>query len=157
MPELTQYGILPPGIHEMNMDEVGRLFGNIPKSSHRLALFEKLTKYIKQLQTLPIGIAIIVDGSFVMTCVEMPKDIDVILVMPKEWSKTIEKISPECYNLLSSMAVEAEFTGIHLFVADEHSPLYHSWIRQFSNIKGDWHFMFDIPYNMSKGLIRITL
>ena len=109
------------------------------------------------MRTLQLGVALIVDGSFIMPCVETPRDIDVILVMPKEWRMAVEKIPPECYNLLSPVRVEAEFDGIHLFVAAESSPLYHSWIRYFSKIKGDWRFVFDIPHNVMKGLVRVVL
>ena len=155
--EITQYGILSHGIHEMNMEEIGRFFGAVPKSQYRLRLFETLQKYVERLQTFQIGIALIVDGSFAMPCVEKPADIDVILVMPKEWRHPVAKIPPEHYNLLSPVRVEEEFTGLHLFVVAEDSPQYHSWVRWFSRIKGDWRFMFDIPHNVSKGLIRVTL
>ena len=154
MHNLSRHGILPPGIHEMDLEGVGRLFGG---TSHRLRLFGTLKKYVQQLQTLQIGTALIINGSFVMACVEMPKDIDVILVMPKEWDMTIEKIPTEYYNLLSPVENKTEFAEIHPFLAAESSPLYHSWIRQFSHIKDDWHFMFDIPYNISKGIVRVTL
>jgi len=157
MPELTQYGILPPGIHEMDMEEVSRLFCGVPSVYHRSRLFENLEKYVKQLQTFQIGTALIVDGSFVMACVEKPADIDIVLVMPKEWDNTIETIPPEHYNLLSPLKAESEFAGIHLFVVAENTPLYHDWIRWLSIIKGDWRFMFDVPQNESKGLVRVTL
>jgi hypothetical protein len=157
MTEISQHGILPPGIHEMSGDEIGRLFGNVPKSQCRLRLFETFQKYVERLQTLHIGIALIVDGSFVMPCVEKPADIDIILVMPKDWRHTVEKIPLEQYNLQSPVRVEAEFAGIHLFAVAENSAEYHEWIRWFSQIKDDWCFMFDIPDNMSKGLIRVTL
>ena len=107
--EITQYGILPPGIHKMNVEEVGKLFGGIPNLPYRLRLFEILKKYVQRLQALSIGIALIVDGSFVMTCVEKPADIDLVLVMPEKWEKPIEKIPQEQYNLPSSVEVEAEF------------------------------------------------
>ena len=157
MTERSQHGILSPGIHEMSMEEIGRLFGNVPKPRYRLRLFETFQKYVERLQTLHIGIALIVDGSFVMPCVEKPADIDIVLVMPENWRHTIEIIPPEQYNLLSPVRVEAEFTGLHLFAVAENSLEYHGWIRWFSNIKDDWCFMFDIPDNISKGLIRVTL
>jgi len=141
----------------MNLEEVGRLFADVPKSLHRLRLFETLKKYIECLRTLQIGITLIVDGSFAMTCVDKPADIDVVLVMPKEWERPVEIIPQEQYNLLSPVSVEDVFVGIHLFVAAENSPMYHEWIRWFSKIKGDWRMMFDIPHNVSKGLIKVTL
>lgn len=141
----------------MDMEEVGRRFGNIPTLPHRLHLFDTLQKYVERLQSLQIGIALIVDGSFVMASIEKPADIDVVLVMPEGWEKPVEKIPQEQYNLLSPVSVENVFVGLHLFVAAENSPLYNSWIRWFSKIKGDWRIMFDIPHNVSKGLIRVTL
>jgi hypothetical protein len=157
MTERSQHGILPPGIHEMNMEEIGRLFGNVPKPQYRLRLFETFQKYVERLQTLHIGIALLVDGSFVMPCIEKPADIDVALVMPKEWRNPVAKIPPEQYNVLSPVRVEEEFTGLHLFVVAENSPQYHGWVHWFSKIKGDWRIMFDIPHNVSKGLIKVTL
>ena len=141
----------------MSLEEIGRFFGSVPIPPHRLRLFEKLKKYVERLRTLQIGIALIVDGSFIMPCVEMPADIDLILVMPKEWEKTIEKIPPEHYNLLSPIKVEAEFEGMHLFVVAEHSREYHGWIRYFSHIREYWKFRFSIPHDVSKGLVRVTL
>jgi len=157
MSVIAQHGILSPGMHEMDLDEIGRRFGNIPRSSYRLRLFENLKEYAKRLQTLQIGIALIVDGSFIMPCVEKPADIDVILVMPENWEHPVEIIPPEQYNLLSSARVGAGFAGIHLFVVAENSPEYYNWISFFSDIKDDWHFMFNIPHNVSKGFIRVTL
>jgi hypothetical protein len=157
MPEITQHGILSPGIHEMTLEEIGRLFGNVPKSSYRLRLFEKLKEYVERLRTLQIGIALIVDGSFAMPCIETPEDIDIVLVMPENWDITLERIPDEYYNVVSSERVEEEFVKIHLFAVAENSPLYHDWLFFFSKIKNDWCVMFDIPPNVSKGHIRITL
>ena len=103
----------------MDMEEVGKLFGGVPQSPYRLRLFETLKKYAERLRTFQIGIALIVDGSFVMMQIEKPADIDVVLVMPEEWEKPIEKIPQEQYNLLSSVSVEDVFVGLHLFVAAE--------------------------------------
>jgi len=157
MLDTTQYGILPPGLHEMGLAEVAKFFGGVPKPSYRLRLFETLSRYVERLRTLQIGTALLIDGSFVMSCVESPADIDVALVMPKEWRHPVEKIPPEQYNLLSPVRVEEEFLGLHLFVVAENSPQYHNWIHWFSKIKGDWRVMFDIPHNVSKGLIKVTL
>ena len=77
--------------------------------------------------------------------------------MPEGWEKPIEKIPQEQYNLLSPVSVEDVFTGLHLFVVAENSPEYHAWIRYFSRIKGNWRIMFDIPQNILKGFIRVTL
>jgi hypothetical protein len=141
----------------MTLEEVGRLFGNVPESQYRLRLFGKLKQYVERLQTLKIGIALIVDGSFAMPCIETPEDIDILLVMPENWDISLEKIPDEYYNLVSTERVEEEFVRLHLFAVAENSQTYHGWIRYFSRIKDDWHFIFDIPLNVSKGLIRITL
>ena len=84
MLEANQYGLLPPGIHEMSLEEIGRFFGNVEAPPHRRRLFEKLTKYVKRLRALQVGVALLVDGSFVMPHVEIPNDIDLILVMPAD-------------------------------------------------------------------------
>jgi hypothetical protein len=157
MPEITQHGILSPGIHEMTLEEIGRLFGNVPKSSYRLRLFEKLKEYVERLRTLQIGIALLVDGSFAMPCIETPEDIDIVLVMPENWDITLARMPDEYYNLVSAEAVEDEFGRLHMFAVAENSPQYHSWISYFSDIKIEWRVMFDIPLDVSKGLIRITL
>ena len=85
MIEINQHGILPPGIHDMSLDEISLFFGSVSDSRHRSRLFEELKKYVERLRSLRIGVALIVDGSFVMPCVEMPADIDMILVMPENW------------------------------------------------------------------------
>ena len=140
----------------MSLDEIGLLFGSVANSRHRLRLFEELKKYVERLRALRIGVALIVDGSFVMPCVEMPADIDMILVMPENWEKSIEEIPAEYYNLVSSTKVAEEF-GLHLFVVTEHSLQYDSWIRFFSAIKKEQCWTFDIPNNVLKGQVRVTL
>ena len=152
MSEITQHGILPPGIHEMKLEEVGKLFGYIPGASNRLRLLETLKMYVERLQILQIGIALIVDGSCVMTRVEKPVDIDVVLIMPKEWRHTIETIPPERYNLLSPENVETEFPGIHLFAITEHSPKYYDWIRYFPTSKTTGILCLTFPMTSRKDL-----
>jgi len=157
MIEINQYGILPSGIHDISLDEIGLLFGGVSNSRHRSRLFEELKKYVERLRALRIGVALIVDGSFVMPYVEMPADIDLLLVMPGNWERAIEKIPTEYYNLLSPVRVETEFAEVHLFVVAENSWEYHDWIHYFSNIRAYWKFRFNIPQDVSKGLIRVTL
>ncbi len=72
------------------MDEVKNMFGIFQRSDRRQRFFNKLSEYINSLRKADCGQSLLVDGSFVMACIDEPDDIDVILVLPAEWDMLAE-------------------------------------------------------------------
>src|SRR5436305_9676904 len=101
MPELTELGLLPPGVHTLSLEQVGVLFGGFQRSDRRLVLFERLRQYVTALRKTGTALAVVVDGSFVMRGVDEPGDIDLLVVLPQGWDRAAE-LSPHVYNLLST-------------------------------------------------------
>lgn len=77
--------LVPGGVHEVALDVVKETFGKFQKSDRRLKLFDKLVAYLKAVKRADIGASVIIDGSFVMACIDEPEDIDLVLVLPTEW------------------------------------------------------------------------
>jgi hypothetical protein len=50
MVQLTDNGVLPPGIHDLTLDEVEVLFGSFQSSDRRPTLFGRLKKLVTDAQ-----------------------------------------------------------------------------------------------------------
>ena len=50
-----------------------------------MTLFAKLTEYVDAVKKAACGQSVIIDGSFVMACIDEPDDIDLVLVLPPDW------------------------------------------------------------------------
>lgn len=77
IPQWNQFGLLPEGIHECDLEEIQQRFGF---NEHRASLIEGLARTLNWLQTMPPIQSLIVDGSFV-TDKERPSDIDVVAMI----------------------------------------------------------------------------
>jgi hypothetical protein len=77
--------LLLPGVHDVTMDTVKEQFGRFQKSERRMTLFAKLTEYVDAVKKAACGQSVIIDGSFVMACIDEPDDIDLVLVLPPDW------------------------------------------------------------------------
>jgi hypothetical protein len=77
--------LLVPGVHEVSLDTVKQYFGQFQRSDRGMTLFAKLTEYLEAVKRAGCGHCVVVDGSFVMACVDEPDDIDLVLVLPPDW------------------------------------------------------------------------
>lgn len=93
-------GLLPPGVHEASWEVVEEQFARFQRTDRRLKLFGKLRDYAREVKRSGCGTGIVIDGSFVMPCVDEPEDIDVILVLPADWDLSAD-LKPYQYNLVS--------------------------------------------------------
>src|ERR1700678_2794197 len=75
LPKLTEHGLLPEGIHRLTMEQVEALFGRFQRSERRCRLFAKLKEFVADCTLAGWVIAVIVDGSFIMGCVDEAGDI----------------------------------------------------------------------------------
>ena len=80
IPDLTEHGYMPEGVHDCSVEEIESRFGQFQRSDCRCRLFARLKEYLRQAQASGLVKAVIIDGSFV-TEKEEPNDVDVIVVL----------------------------------------------------------------------------
>jgi hypothetical protein len=153
--ELNNKQLLPEGLHIADLQELNRVFGRFQRSARRMQLVERLTEYVARLRQAGIGESLIVDGSFVMACVDEPRDIDLILVLPDNWDTTLD-LNPYRYNLISRKRVKQEFP-FDLFLVTSGSKEEAAWVQYFSQVNVKWYDICALPQDSTKGLVRILL
>lgn len=152
--EFDERGLLAPGIHDASFSEVEQVFGRFQRTDRRLKLVSKLRAYTEQLARSGLNCTLIIDGSFVMTQVEAPEDIDIILILPSNWDRDAE-ISPIWYNLLSRRFTSREF-DVEVFPVVAGSERERMWMDFFTQVNIKWCQHFGWPANLQKGLVRIV-
>ena len=75
IPSLDRHGLLPPGVHNCTLTEIGQAFG---KNIHRQKLFQYFKKCLRSEIRPAFDDPIYVNGSFV-TDKDQPDDVDVAL------------------------------------------------------------------------------
>jgi hypothetical protein len=98
-------------VHEGTLEGVGACFAGFQKSDRRMRLFNKLRSYLEAVKQADCADAVIIDGSFVMACVDEPEDIDVILVLHSNWDAQAD-LRPYLYNLVSSKRVKLSWFSL---------------------------------------------
>ena len=98
---------------------------------------------------------LLVNGSFVMGCVDEPDDIDLIVVLPKGWN-TAADLRPFEYNLLSKKRTRRKF-GFDVFAVPKHSRDEREMIRFFQQLSPRWLEQLGISARSRKGLVRVVL
>ncbi|MGH9935029.1 MAG: DUF6932 family protein, partial [Blastocatellia bacterium] len=86
IPELNEDGLLPEGVHDCTLDEIGVRFGRFQVTDRRIQLFEKLRLLVEEERQAGLAIEMIVDGSFVTDKLE-PGDIDLLIVLPPDYNR----------------------------------------------------------------------
>jgi hypothetical protein len=116
IPNLNEQGLLPPGIYDCSLEEIGERFGTFQSTDHRPRLYEKLQAFLQQVRSINLANAVILNGSFVTGKAD-PNDIDLILVVPSNIDFSAE-LRPMAYNVLSKRRVSRQY-GFHILVARE--------------------------------------
>lgn len=75
IPSLEPNGLLPTGIHECSLDDIGEQF---TWNAHRLGLFSRFLQFLQNELRPQFPFPVFFDGSFV-TDKELPDDTDVVL------------------------------------------------------------------------------
>ena len=148
MVALNADGLLPPGIHELSLSEVGEIFGSFQQTDQRPNLYKRLVDLVEQVRGFPFVRDIIVDGSFV-TAHPTPDDIDLIVVVEPEILSRTQPLNPFEYNAVSSRRLRKRYK-FDVFVVPEGSGAYESYVRFFSRVKGG-------NPSESKGLVKLRL
>ena len=108
IPEFTDAGFLPHGIHRASLDEFKLRFAQFNRSDRRIYLFQQLEKLISDARSSSVVRRIIVAGSYVTAKAE-PNDFDCILIM--EFSILAKPLSALEYNLVSRKAARRHYGG----------------------------------------------
>jgi hypothetical protein len=147
IPELSEYGLLPEGIHDCTLEEIGARFGRFQKTDRRVQLFTKLCALVQEEQRAGIAIEIFIDGSFV-TDKATPGDIDLVLVVPAEY-RSGGDLPPFRYNAISKQHLRQRYQ-FDVFVARQNSSLYNQQLDFFQHDSR-------LPSGNTKGILRIKL
>jgi len=108
IPDFTEAGFLPDGVHLASIDEFKLRFAQFSRSDRRIRLFEQLERLIADARSSAIVRRIIVAGSFV-TAKPEPNDFDCILIM--EFSILTKTLTQIEYNLVSRRAALKLYGG----------------------------------------------
>jgi hypothetical protein len=144
---LNNAGLLPPGVHDMSLEEVGALFGSFQQNDQRPRLFAKLEELVLEAKAVGFVRFLIINGSFV-TSKPIPGDIDLIIVVEpgildqREWA-------PREYNLLSRNCLRRRYP-FDFFVVPLASTAYNQYLDFFAKVK-------DNPGEDRKGVVRVHL
>jgi hypothetical protein len=112
-------------------------------------------QFVSEVAKLIPDASIIIDGSFVMACVDEPDDIDLLLVLPADWNMSAE-LNPFVYNLVAKHMVKRRF-GLDAFTAVEGSQREAEFIEFFGKVNVKWHRPpLNLPVSLSKGIVRIV-
>jgi hypothetical protein len=101
----------------MSLEEVRDLFGTFNRSDRRPALFAKLQAFVNEVRSLDVPVSIYLNGSFVMSRVHEPADVDIAIILPALWDMSAD-LRPFEYNVLSRARVRRRFRS-DLLVAVE--------------------------------------
>jgi hypothetical protein len=108
LPDFTEDGLLPPGIHRTTLVEFERRIAYFGVSDHRFRLFDKLRELYHQARQSGIVKRFLVGGSFVTSKPE-PNDFDCILVLDPIIKG--EVLRPMEYNLADHRRARRIFHG----------------------------------------------
>jgi hypothetical protein len=148
-------GLLPEGVHDATLALVDKYLARFQRSDRRIKLFEKLRAYIEDVRMAGCGTNAVIDGSFVMTCVDEPDDIDLILVLPPDWDISAD-LKPFVYNVVSKRRVKKEY-GIEIAAVRPGSIEEAYWLEFFGNVNAKWCKRYQWPLDLRKGIIRVRI
>jgi hypothetical protein len=155
-PGMGANGLMFEGIHEMTLSEVEATFGRFQRSDRRCRLFEKLRTYVHEVESAGWAASIILDGSFIMRLVDEPQDIDMILVLPRDWDMNSE-VRPFEYNLLSKRMTRRLY-GFDVFAVVAGSDAETKWLEFFAQVGPKWCEPFSsLPFGCKMGMVRIKI
>lgn len=131
IPELTEQGFLPPGVHQATRDEFKERFVFFQRSDRRLRIFEQIDKLLDQATQAGIVTRIIIAGSFV-TAKPEPNDFDCIVVLDP--AIVGRSLRPFEYNLVSRTMARRLFGG-DVMPALDNSPALQQYLEFFQTTR----------------------
>ena len=55
IPNLSEQGLLPPGIYDCSLEEIGERFGTFQSTDRRPRLYEKLQAFLQQVRSINLA------------------------------------------------------------------------------------------------------
>jgi hypothetical protein len=98
---------------------------------------------------------VILDGSFIMGCIDEPSDIDLILVLPADWDSKAD-LRPYQYSLVSRRRVRKEY-GLDVIAVLPGSAAEKEWIAYFQQVNTKWCSDLGWPKDSTNGIVMVTL
>jgi hypothetical protein len=146
IPELNSSGLLPEGVHDCSLGEIGDRFARFQATSRRHRLFEALESYVAQARAARVVTCLVVNGSFV-TAEADPSDIDLVVVLSADHDFAAQ-LRPVAYNVVSKRRVRMRH-GFDILVAAEGTPELERYVAFFQEVKQQ-------P-GLRKGILRVEL
>ncbi|MDA1191119.1 MAG: hypothetical protein O3A46_05465 [Candidatus Poribacteria bacterium] len=150
IPELNDFGLLPPGIHDCTLDEVQERFGRFQTSDQRVQLFGKLNELVANLRASRLVTSLMIDGSFV-TAKHNPSDVDIVIGTAEQLSN-VGLMKPMDYNAVSRNRIKRKYR-FDALVAPDGSDAHREYI-DFFTVEVDAN---KLPTGRSKGLLKVQL
>jgi predicted nucleotidyltransferase len=119
IPELNENGLLPEGVWDCTLEEIGARFGQFQRTDRRVQLFAKLCDLVAEERRAGLAVALMIDGSFVSGKPD-PGDIDLVIVLPDGYNFAAELL-PVAYNAISKSRLRRAYQ-FDVFVVEEQSP-----------------------------------
>lgn len=145
---LNEHGLLPPGMHDLSLEQIDALFGGFQQSERRMNLVKRLREMVAQVGRYSFARHLIVDGSFITSKPE-PSDIDIVFVVANGAVPMTGPLNPFEYNALSARRLKKAYQ-FDVFVVPEGSDAYDHYVSYFTRLK-------EGPDGVTKGLVRLAL
>jgi hypothetical protein len=150
IPAFEKGGILPTGIHDCDLSEIGVRF---VYNQERKTIWNSFSSYLTQVIAIPEVDVIYVDGGFVTDKAE-PTDIDVVFEFPDVPS--ILAIWPQYPNLLEHFAVKQAF-NVDMYFSTEKGDLPRDFRAFFQYLRPEEVIDRGVPVGTKKGILKISL
>lgn len=134
LPDFTEDGLLPAGIHPATLEEFAQRFVFFGRSDRRFRVFDGLRELYRQSSQSGIVKRFLVGGSFVTSTPE-PNDFDCILVLDR--SIVERELRPMEYNLASRRMARRIFGG-DIVPVIEGTELHREILRFFQFTRNDY-------------------
>ena len=108
IPDFTEDGLLPAGIHQATRDEFRERFARFNRSDRRIRIHDQLDRLLDEAGKSSVVKRLLVAGSFVTAKAE-PNDFDAVLVL--DASIVGRDLRPLEYNLVSRKMARRLFGG----------------------------------------------
>ena len=143
LPDFTEDGLLPEGIHRTTFEEFSHRYKYFERSNQRFRLFDKLRDLFFEAKRSGVVKRILVGGSFVTSKAE-PNDFDCILVIDPSFER--KELPPAHYNVVSRRMARRKYGG-DIFPVFEDSVKFHELVELFQTSRGGGR----------KGIVEIEL
>jgi hypothetical protein len=146
IPHLNSHGYLPGGIHDADLDEIGRTYAT---TIHRSNLFGGLLRFTAYIKGFGCVRFIYVDGSFV-TDKPVPGDVDAVIELP-QFPGALSGMMNQILNEKRSK----DLYHVHPFTV-LHSTQ-GGYVDFFQRLRTQEAASKKLPPGFRKGILRVTL